>query len=171
MYCCGEFLPIMEALHEIGVDVLNIAQPNVNDIAEVGRRLRGRQCLMMAISYQTLPQVHRLLPGGLHPRRGDHRRADRPVSGHQRPRHPARAAHFDGHVRPLRREFGDRLGFHGGIDMQHLLPQASPADVEAEARRYCETLGRGGGYVLAPAHLFQPDVPPENILAVYRAVK
>jgi hypothetical protein len=27
----------------------------------------------------------------------------------------------------------------------------------------------GGGYILSPAHLFQPDVPPENILAVYRA--
>ena len=23
------------------------------------------------------------------------------------------------------------------------------------------------GYILGPAHLFQPDVPPENILAVY----
>jgi uroporphyrinogen decarboxylase len=53
-HCCGEFLPIMEDFHEIGVDVLNVAQPNVNDIAEVGRRLRGRQCFMMPISYQTV---------------------------------------------------------------------------------------------------------------------
>ena len=52
-HCCGEFLPIMEDFHEIGVDVLNISQPNVNDIGEVGRRLRGRQCFMMPISYQT----------------------------------------------------------------------------------------------------------------------
>jgi len=68
----------------------------------------------------------------------------------------------------LKREFGRQLGFHGGIDMQNLLPQAQPAQVEAEARRYCEVLGAGGGYILGPAHLFQPDVPPENILAVYR---
>ncbi len=53
-HCCGEFLEIMEDFHEIGVDVLNISQPNVNDIAEVGRRLRGRQCFMMPISYQTV---------------------------------------------------------------------------------------------------------------------
>ena len=53
-HCCGEFLPIMADFQEIGVDVLNIAQPNVNDIAEVGRRLRGRQCFMMPISYQTV---------------------------------------------------------------------------------------------------------------------
>ena len=53
-HCCGEFLPIMEDFHEIGVDVLNIAQPNVNDMAEVGRRLRGRQCFLVPISYQTV---------------------------------------------------------------------------------------------------------------------
>lgn len=68
----------------------------------------------------------------------------------------------------LKREFGDRLCFHGGIDMQELLPKGSPTQVEAEARRYCEVLGAGGGYILGPAHLFQPDVPPQNILAVYR---
>jgi len=53
-HCCGEFLEIMEDFHEIGVDVINISQPNVNDIAEVGRRLRGKQCFMMPISYQTV---------------------------------------------------------------------------------------------------------------------
>ncbi|MBI5685859.1 MAG: hypothetical protein HZC54_12370 [Verrucomicrobia bacterium] len=68
----------------------------------------------------------------------------------------------------LKREFGDKLCFHGGIDMQNLLPKATPAEVEAEVRRYCEVLGKGGGYILGPAHLFQPDVPPENVLAVYR---
>ena len=67
----------------------------------------------------------------------------------------------------LKADFGDRLCFHGGIDMQQLLPHGSPAEVRAEVRRYCESLGRGGGYILGPAHLFQPDVPPENILAVY----
>ena len=68
----------------------------------------------------------------------------------------------------LKADFGARLSFHGGIDMQELLPFASPDLVAAEVRRYCETLGAGGGYILAPAHRFQPDVPPENILAVYR---
>jgi hypothetical protein len=51
--------------------------------------------------------------------------------------------------------------------MQDLLPKGTPAQVRGEVRRYCETLGAGGGYILAPAHLFQPDVPPENVLAVY----
>ena len=68
----------------------------------------------------------------------------------------------------LKAEFGDRLCFHGGIDMQNLLPHATPDQVAAEVRRYCDVLGTGGGYILGPAHLFQPDVPPENIWAVYR---
>ncbi|HEY5910882.1 MAG TPA: uroporphyrinogen decarboxylase family protein [Verrucomicrobiae bacterium] len=71
----------------------------------------------------------------------------------------------------LKAEYGRQLCFHGGIDMQQLLPHGTPAQVEAEVRRYCDVLGADGGYILAPAHLFQPDVPPENILAVYRAVK
>jgi len=69
----------------------------------------------------------------------------------------------------LKREFGSRLSFHGGIDMQRLLPKGSPDEVMAEVGRYCRALGEGGGYILGPAHLFQPDVPPENVLAVYRA--
>ena len=69
----------------------------------------------------------------------------------------------------LAAEFGSRLCFHGGIDMQHLLPHATPKEIQREVRRYCETLGRSGGYILGPAHLFQPDVPPENVLAVYQA--
>lgn len=67
----------------------------------------------------------------------------------------------------LQADFGGKIAFHGGIDMQRLLPHGSPEEVRAEVRRYCETLGRDGGYILAPAHLFQPDVPPENIFAVY----
>lgn len=68
----------------------------------------------------------------------------------------------------LHEAFGGRLTFHGGIDMQHLLPNGTPEQVAAEARRYCEVLGQKGGYILGPAHLFQPDVPIENILALYR---
>lgn len=67
----------------------------------------------------------------------------------------------------LKARFGDRLSFHGGIDMQRLLTGGTPADVAAHAGRYSEVLGRGGGYILGPAHLFQPDVTPENVLAMY----
>ena len=68
----------------------------------------------------------------------------------------------------LKPAFGEQLSFHGGIDMQELLPKGTHEQVAAEVRRYCEVLGKDDGYILGPAHLFQPDVPPENLLAVYR---
>ena len=53
-HCCGNFEAIIDDFHEIGVDVLNIAQPNVVDTVSVGKRLRGKQCFLMPISYQTV---------------------------------------------------------------------------------------------------------------------
>jgi uroporphyrinogen-III decarboxylase len=53
-HCCGNITQICPDLHEAGVDVLNISQPNVVDIDELGRRLRGKQCFMTPISYQTV---------------------------------------------------------------------------------------------------------------------
>jgi uroporphyrinogen decarboxylase len=67
----------------------------------------------------------------------------------------------------LQADFGGQIAFHGGLDMQRLLPRGTPEEVRAEARRYCEILGANGGYILSPAHLFQPDVPPANIVAMY----
>ena len=53
-HCCGNMLDILEDFREIGVDVMNISQPNVVDLTVVGRQLQGRQCFMMPISYQTV---------------------------------------------------------------------------------------------------------------------
>ena len=53
-HCCGNLTDIAEDFHEIGADVLNISQPNVVDLHVVSSRLRGRQCFMMPISYQTV---------------------------------------------------------------------------------------------------------------------
>lgn len=53
-HSCGHVQDIVEDFHEIGVDVMNISQPNANDIEEIGRRLRGKQCFMEPISYQTV---------------------------------------------------------------------------------------------------------------------
>lgn len=53
-HCCGNFAAIIDDFHQIGADVINISQPNVVDLAAVGQRLRGRQCFLMPISYQTV---------------------------------------------------------------------------------------------------------------------
>lgn len=70
----------------------------------------------------------------------------------------------------LKQEFGDRLSFHAGIDIQHVLPFGTPEEVRAEAIKVMRVLGKGGGYILAPTHYVQPDVPPENLVALHDAV-
>ncbi|MCC7355357.1 MAG: hypothetical protein IT330_16565 [Anaerolineae bacterium] len=67
----------------------------------------------------------------------------------------------------LKREFGNRLSFCGAIDTQWALPRGTPDDVRREVRRRIKDLGPGGGYILAAVHCLQPDVPPENIVAMF----
>jgi len=69
----------------------------------------------------------------------------------------------------LKREFGGRICFWGGIDTQKILPAGSPADVAAEVHRMFEVMGGNGGYVLGAVHNVQPDVPPENLCALFAA--
>jgi uroporphyrinogen decarboxylase len=70
----------------------------------------------------------------------------------------------------LNRDFGDRLIFHGGVDTQEILPFGRPQDVEADVIRCIDSLGNGGGLILAPVHNVQADVPPENLIAMCRTV-
>ena len=75
-----------------------------------------------------------------------------------------------GDTRRLKAEFGDHLVFWGGgVDTQGILPRATPAKVKDEVRRRIEELGPGGGFVFAAVHNIQPDVPPENIMAMWEA--
>ncbi|MBN1917344.1 MAG: uroporphyrinogen-III decarboxylase-like protein [Verrucomicrobia bacterium] len=67
----------------------------------------------------------------------------------------------------LKRDFGDRLVFHGGVDNQQTLPFGTPDDVRREVLDNLHILGAGGGYILAPCHNIQPITPIENILALY----
>ena len=67
----------------------------------------------------------------------------------------------------LKRDFGDQLSFHGGIDIQSTLPFGSCEDVRREVLDRVATLGAGGGYIIAPTHNIQPDTSLENILAMY----
>ena len=71
----------------------------------------------------------------------------------------------------LKREFGDRLSFCGAIDTRSVLPNGTAEDVRAEVRRRIRDLAPGGGYVAAAVHCIQPDVPPENIVAMCDAVR
>jgi len=67
----------------------------------------------------------------------------------------------------LKRDFGDRLIFHGAMDNQYTLPFGSVDEVRREVEDNLRILGAGGGYILAPCHNIQAVSPPENIVAMY----
>ena len=70
----------------------------------------------------------------------------------------------------LKQRFGDRLVFWGAVDVQDLLPRATAKQLARHTRDLIETLGAGGGYVMAPAHEVQQDVPAENVIAWIEAI-
>ena len=69
----------------------------------------------------------------------------------------------------LKLAYGDRLCFHGGVDVQQLLPRSRPPEIKTIVDHLIEVLGQGGGFILSPTHNIQVDTPPENIVAIYRA--
>ena len=69
----------------------------------------------------------------------------------------------------LKRRFGQDITFWGCLGSQSLLPMGRPEDIRAEVARLCAEMGRGGGYVLAPAKALQPETPTENAVAVVEA--
>lgn len=67
----------------------------------------------------------------------------------------------------LKRDFGDKLIFHGAMDNQYTLPFGTVEEVRQEVLDNYRILGQGGGYILAPCHNIQSITPPENIVAMY----
>ncbi|MEA3335392.1 MAG: uroporphyrinogen decarboxylase family protein [Chloroflexota bacterium] len=68
----------------------------------------------------------------------------------------------------LKSTYGDQLGFHGGADVQQLLPRASEREVRSTIRHIIDVMGRGGGFILSPSHAVQVDTPLANIIAIYQ---
>lgn len=69
----------------------------------------------------------------------------------------------------LKKRFGDKLTFFGGLGSQSTIPFGTPSDIHAEVRRLCSEMSGGGGYILAPAKPLQPETPTENAAAVVEA--
>ena len=72
----------------------------------------------------------------------------------------------------LKGEFGRDLVFWGGgVDTQRVLGSGTPGEVRSEVRRRVADLAPGGGFVFAAVHNVQPNVPPENVLAMRAAIR
>ena len=74
-------------------------------------------------------------------------------------------------LKALKEMYGDRLCFFGGIDVQQSLPHGSAEDIEKEVRDRILSAARGGGFIIAPAHIIQSDTRVENVEAFFNAVK
>lgn len=72
----------------------------------------------------------------------------------------------------LKKRFGERIVFWGGgIDTQYTLPFGTPDEVYRQACERIRIFGRGGGFVFNSIHNVQALIPPDNLSALYRAVR
>jgi len=69
----------------------------------------------------------------------------------------------------IKNQYGDRLSFWGTVSVQRTMPLGTPDDVRSEVRARIREVGRGGGLILAPAHVLGPETPWENIVAFFEA--
>ena len=71
----------------------------------------------------------------------------------------------------LKQRYGHDLAFWGTIGIQTTMPFGSPKDIRKVVKEIIGTVGKGGGLLIAPTHVLEPDVPWENILAFFEAVE
>lgn len=76
-----------------------------------------------------------------------------------------------GDMKKIKKRFSKDLVFWGGIDTQHVLPEGSVSEVKKEVQKRIMEMASGGGYIVASVHNIQPDVHPENVVAMASATK
>ncbi|MCC7320789.1 MAG: hypothetical protein IT542_07410 [Rubellimicrobium sp.] len=69
----------------------------------------------------------------------------------------------------LKAQFGGQLGFHGAMDVQQMMPNATPEELRWEIARRLTDLGSDGGYVIAPCHNIGHDIAPETTISFFAA--
>lgn len=74
-------------------------------------------------------------------------------------------------VEAIKSHYRDDLAFWGGVGTQTTMPFGTPEDVRDCVRSRIEVIGRDGGFLIAPTHLVEPEVPWENIMAFVEAVE
>lgn len=71
----------------------------------------------------------------------------------------------------VKKRYGNRLAFFGGISTQQLLPYGVVAEVKEHVKRLLDVVGQNGGYFAAPAHAIPPDAKPENVAAMMEVLQ
>jgi uroporphyrinogen decarboxylase len=71
----------------------------------------------------------------------------------------------------LKNDFGKELTFWGGgADTRTILNNGTPQEVKDHVLYNLEIFSKGGGYIFNTVHNIMPDVPPQNIVAMFEAV-
>lgn len=72
----------------------------------------------------------------------------------------------------LKKEFGADITFWGGgCDTASILNKATPEEVRKHVLERCEIFSQGGGFIFNTIHNILPEVPAENVIAAFGAVK
>jgi len=69
-------------------------------------------------------------------------------------------------IHEMKKLYGDKVTFWGGVSTQQALPHMTPEQVKEEVMRIIKALSKNGGLIIGPTHAIPFDVPPENILAM-----
>lgn len=71
----------------------------------------------------------------------------------------------------MKRLYGDRLSFWGCVGTQTTMPFGTREEIFEVCKKLIQEVGKGGGFVIAPTHTLEPEVPYENIEAFLDAVR
>jgi uroporphyrinogen decarboxylase len=71
----------------------------------------------------------------------------------------------------LKKTYGNSVSLFGGVDVQEVMPKGSSSDIEQHVQDRIQAAARGGGFIIAPAHVVQPDTSVVNVKAFYKAVR
>lgn len=71
----------------------------------------------------------------------------------------------------LKEKFGDRMAFHGAMDVQQMMPDSTPEELRWEIARRMTDLGHDGGFIIAPCHNIGHDIAPETTIAFFDQVR
>ncbi len=83
--------------------------------------------------------------------------------------HPIQALAADMDPEGLKRDWGDKVAFCGGVDAQQLLVNGTAQEVFNKVKELQSIFNTG--LIISPSHeAILPDIPPENIAAIYEAV-
>ena len=82
---------------------------------------------------------------------------------------PKCSSAYDPAIAELKKNYGDRITFYGGIDCQEILTNGTPDDVRKNVNNAVSILGKNGGFILSPINVMS-NVPVDNLKALIDTV-